>query len=422
MSESLKIKLARKVINTEVSLPFSKSISNRLLIMRYLSGDTIEIDNLSSADDTRLMESLLRKIRVHISSSVTSEPCEIDCSNAGTVLRFLTALLAFIPGKWFITGSQRMQQRPLEPLVRALSTLGIQITYTGEYGYPPILVTGTQVKGGRIGVETSFSSQYLSALLMIGPALTEGLTIETHGVDVSRPYAEMTVGLLRRAGINIKSINGTYTVYPGAFNPVKFSVEPDWSSASYWYEIAALVPGSKILLKGLSMKSVQGDCVVAEIFKEFGVNSFESDAGILIESKPEVTGLFEFDFSNYPDLVPAVAAACTALGIKARLTGLAHLRIKESDRIQALVQELKNINNTISVRNNNEISINKGEESIPLHPVTFNTYDDHRMAMALAPLAALFKNATIRDPAVVNKSYPDFWIDIQNAGFFLTSL
>jgi len=419
MSNFAKVQWLGKPINTEINLPASKSISNRLLIMKHLAEGQICIENLSSADDTRLMTILLANIAEQSTKTGSEEKYIIDCANAGTVFRFLTAVLAISPGKWFITGSERMKQRPVGPLVDSLLQLGAKITYAGEYGYPPLNIEGKVIRGGNVLVEASMSSQYLSALLLIGPTMQNGLTIIPRGETVSRPYAEMTVELLKKAGVKISSESGVYAIQPGLLSSAKFIVEPDWSSASYWFELASMVAGSRVLLKGLKSESLQGDRVLMEIFEKPGVKTDSKREGILIENGKQQPESLNFDFSHYPDLVPAVAATCAALNITAQFSGLAHLRIKESDRIKALVHELKKINNSVSVRNENEIIIGKQSECLPPQCVSFNTYGDHRLAMALAPLAVFCEYVLIENPEVVDKSYPGFWTDLQNSGFLV---
>jgi len=420
MSNLAKIQWLGKPINTEIALPSSKSISNRLLVMKHLSAGKICIKNLSNADDTRLMTALLNKVSKKLNNAEVDERCSIDCGNAGTVFRFLTAVLAISQGNWFLTGSDRMKERPVEPLVNSLKELGANIEYAEKPGYPPLNIEGRNIHGGSVQVDASMSSQFLSALLLIGSAMKQGLTISAKGDIVSLPYAEMTADLLRQAGVRIATCNGTYTIDPGSLNPARFFVEPDWSSASYWFEIASLVPGSRTLFKGLKRKSLQGDRVMVDIFEMLGLGSSDLVDGILIKSGIKEPVDLNYDFSHCPDLVPAVAATCAALNIPARFSGLAHLRIKESDRIHALVYELKKINNSISVRNEDVIVIGKRRGQIPAQTVAFNTYGDHRLAMALAPMAVLCENVLIQNPEVVNKSYPGFWTDLSDAGFMVS--
>lgn len=416
----LVIKPPDTVVKCEVILPASKSISNRLLIMRQLSDHKIEISNLSEAGDTQLMQKLIEKVNDARQVSDTGNACELDCENAGTVLRFLAAYLAVCPGKWVLTGSERMKQRPLTSLCQALRDLGASVQYLENEGFPPIAIEGKMLMGGNIRMDASESSQFASALAIIAPVLKNGLTIELQNEIASRPYLEMTLGLMKNAGIRGSLSERTMEILPGVYQPASFIVEPDWSAASYWYEIAAMMPGSEILLQHLPMRSLQGDAVLAEIYLHFGVSSYETGEGILLVNESEPQAQFSFDFTGYPDLVPAVAASCVALNIEARLSGLKNLVIKESNRLQALKNEIEKINPNIFIGNADTLHIGKYELK-PDNPVRVQTYNDHRMAMALAPLSLCCGKLTIENPDVVAKSYPGFWDHLNKAGFKITN-
>ena len=408
--------------HVELTLPASKSISNRLLVMQYLSEGKISIKNLSTADDTVLMQNLLAKIQSHISLGDPDQFCELDCGNAGTVLRFLTALLASQPGKWILTGSERMEKRPIGPLCKNLQQLGASIEYIGEEGYPPIRIHGKTLRGGQLSPDTSQSSQFVSALLMIAPLLDNGLILELNNTVASRPYIDMTLVLMKVADIAFTSDSNLIRVKQGNYNDHTFVVEPDWSSASYWFEVAALLPGVEIFLKGLSMHNLQGDAALTDIFSLLGLGSYNNGYGVMVKKIAEPEPELNYNFSNCPDLVPAVAATCVALNINATLSGLENLRIKESDRLQALKNELARINPQIEISGNGILRIDKQEKPERYQSIRFSTYNDHRMAMAFTPLALCFHNVIIENPLVVSKSYPSFWEDARQLGFVVTAI
>jgi len=411
----------RTSINCTISLPASKSISNRLQVMNFLSGNQSKIDNLSDAGDTLLMQRLLHLVKNNQSN--LCDPIELDTANAGTVMRFLTALLAVTPGRWLLTGSERMQQRPVQPLADALISLGTEISYTKENGFPPLLIVGNaSLLGGVVKLSAGISSQFISALMMIGPLLKGGLEIELLDEIVSAAYIRMTQELMQQAGANVSTSENVIQITEGSYHKGTgiFTVEPDWSAAAFWYEMAAFDPQAAILLKGLSEKSVQGDSVLPLIFENFGVKSVFIPDGLLLSGSgnPAVSS-FSYDFTDCPDLVQAVAVTCAALGIETELNGLKSLRLKETDRIEALKSELTGLGYFISTEGdqihfwgNSGFGKNKG------FPV-IKHYDDHRMAMSFAPLALLFGKIYLDDPAVVQKSYPRFWEDLANAGFRL---
>ncbi len=401
----------------KINLPASKSISNRLLIMQYLSNGRIRINNLSKADDTILMRHLLNNVKANIDAGNEESVCILNCENAGTVLRFLLALLALQSGKWLLTGSERMKQRPVDSLVKALMTLGADIEYENLQGFPPVKISGKNLTGNSVTIDASQSSQYITALMMIAPILEKGLTIRLENEIASQPYIEMTKTLMNNAGIDIKTEDRNILISRGSYKSGVYYVEPDWSAASYWYEAVALTPGSEIILNDLSGDSVQGDAVLINIFNVLGVKTRQTDNGIVIQSINRPVQNFEFNFSDYPDLAPAVAVTCTALNINARLNGLKNLKIKESNRFEALHKELSLLNPGIDIINNDCLFIPKQKTPVKTKKLHFRTYDDHRMAMAFAPLALVIGEISIEDPNVVSKSYPDFWKEFQRSGF-----
>jgi 3-phosphoshikimate 1-carboxyvinyltransferase len=419
--KNLIIKPPGHAVKCEITLPASKSISNRLLIMKQLSGDKIQISNLSAAGDTMLMQKLIANINDHVKHADASRPCKLDCENAGTVLRFLAAYLSIVPGTWLLTGSERMKLRPVATLCEALKELGASVEYTGIAGFPPLIIEGRKLEGGHIRMDAAESSQFVSALMMIAPEMQAGLHIELENQIASRPYIDMTLGLMQQAGIQVLFTDRLLQIAHGPYGAASITAEPDWTSASYWYEIVAMLPGSEVLLKGLFLKSLQGDAVLADIFTNFGVGTYETVKGTLLAKKSEPQSTFSYNFSDYPDLVPAVAACCTALNIEAHLSGLKNLSIKESDRLQALKNELEKINPSITIADADTLNIGKSSEKGSKF-IEFNTYNDHRMAMALAPLAVSCGQVSIENPKVAGKSYPDFWEHLSMAGFRFSNL
>ena len=411
-------------LNCEIILPASKSISNRLLIINFLSGNKTHPSQLSEAADTRTMYDLLEKIS---RSDITEDPVILDVKNAGTVMRFLTALLSITPGNWLLTGSERMQQRPVKPLVDALLRLGATISYSNNEGYPPLLIQGnSNLNKHTVSISAGMSSQFISALMMIAPNLPQGLTIDLQGDIISSAYIAMTKALMERAGAGVEFEGNQVTVYikKYALSESQNRIEPDWSAAAFWYQMVALSAEAEVVLRDLSDNSVQGDAVLPEIFSNLGVKStFHGNGVTLTKSGKQIVHDFACDFTNCPDLAQAVVVTCAALKINASLTGLKTLRIKETDRIQALQNELLKVGCLISA-GEDTIFIKSGDCNIgtPDNFIAIETYDDHRMAMAFAPLALLLDKITICDPGVVSKSYPGFWNDMKIAGFSVDEL
>ncbi len=417
-----------KIIKGEIGLPASKSISNRALILQYLSGNKLRIHNLSEAEDTELMAALLRSIKENRDASTAKV---LDCRNSGTVFRFLTALLAVTPGKWLITGSERMKERPVGILADSLNRLGAAIQYENKSGYPPLSIEGKKISGGDIEIDGSVSSQFITGLLLISPTLKKGLTIKLHNKISSLPYIQMTLQLLNRIGIQSTFKDNVIRIAFQDFEAHELTVEPDWTAASYWYEMAALSREAEILLKGLQDESIQGDSILTDISKQLGVMTIFEPEGIRLIKSGNCVKDFVYDFSHYPDLAPAVITTCAGLNVNSRFTGIENLRIKETDRISAIQKELKKAGFQIELTGNSELRmhpihglLNKdGEFNIPelmQNPAPFKTYSDHRMAMALAPLSLICGSVQIENPEVVAKSYPCFWKDLNKAGFELT--
>jgi len=380
-------------------------------MMHALSGQAGDIQNLSHSDDTLLMQAALEgKGQVR------------DVGHAGTAMRFLTALYAVKHGKVILTGSERMKQRPVGPLVRALRDLGADIRYLGMEGYPPLEIPGGLAQGGRIRVDGGISSQFISALMMIGPVLEGGLDISLKGDVVSSTYIRMTLALMESGGARVLYHGREIRVAQGSYAFGTQTVESDWSSASYWYQVSALLPGSVISLPRLNRESLQGDSVLVSLFRPLGVESTFQDSGLVIRSDPAgpaEKGFFTHDFTGCPDLVQTLVPTLCALGIPFRITGTRTLRVKETDRIAALQSELGKLGFTLLAdEKGNRISWD-GKRDAHGGKVAIETYDDHRMAMAFAPLAIRYPGLTIEQPLVVTKSYPRYWEDLEKAGFLV---
>jgi 3-phosphoshikimate 1-carboxyvinyltransferase len=387
-----------------IQLTASKSISNRALVISALCQEESELLNLAEARDTKLMMSLLH------------EPSEIiDVLDAGTTMRFLTGYFTLTGQIKVLTGTPRMQERPIGILVDALRKIGGKIEYLSNEGYPPHKTLGfSSQKSSHIEIPGDVSSQYISSLLMMAPILPKGLQITMKGKIMSRPYIKMTLGIMERFGVTHNWDDHTIDIPFQKYQPTSFYVEADWSAASYWYSMVALSNGGEITLLGLEDQSLQGDRQIAEIMRHLGVETRFHDHGLTMYKGILNKALFEWDFSSCPDLGPTVMATCAALDVPCQATGLESLRIKETDRILALQNELGKIGATLDETAGVWKLCPSARKRIS-NPVTFSTYDDHRMAMALAPLS-LKMPVIIEDPGVVRKSYPGFWEDLALAG------
>jgi 3-phosphoshikimate 1-carboxyvinyltransferase len=394
-------------ISGTVKLPGSKSESNRALIINALSGNNSELRNLSTSSDTKLLQNAL-----------AFQETLIDIQDAGTAMRFLTAYFAATHQDKTLTGSPRMLQRPIAPLVDALSKMGANIEYTGISGFPPIKILGSKSNftKNKISIKADVSSQFISALLMIAPVLPEGLKIEFSGKIISRPYIEMTLAIMHQFGIEVECSDSGIKIHKQNYQPTTYTVESDWSCASYWYLIAALSNDPAIFLKGLKRQSFQGDAIVQELFKPFGIITEFSDTGAFITKTDEDFSIIPttIDFTEYPDLAQTYIVLCAAKNIHFKFTGLQSLRIKETDRILALQNELKKFSIQFIEKEFNVFSIHGKFNPVP---AIINTYNDHRMAMAFAPLALLCHELKITNPLCVEKSYPTFWEDLEESGF-----
>ncbi|MBL7919740.1 MAG: 3-phosphoshikimate 1-carboxyvinyltransferase [Bacteroidia bacterium] len=410
----LLLKAPEHILNSTVQLSGSKSISNRLLILKQVLGLNTRLENISTSEDTQHLQKALQQI---INRTATS----IDIGHAGTDMRFLTAYLSITEGNWTLTGSDRMKQRPIGELVNALRLLGADISYLEKENFPPLKINGKKLKGGKIEIDGSISSQFISALLLIAPKFENGLELTLKNEIVSWPYILMTLDLLSEFGMKVSTVLNTINVLTTQNKKQEtrnktFFVESDWSAASYWYSLIALSKNGTVILNGLSKSSSQGDSVLPEIYKELGVSSHFKDDQLILTKSKNITKHFIYNFTNCPDLAQTVAVTCLGLGIKAELTGLKTLKIKETDRILALKNELEKFGAEVSVTENS-IGINDKRLRIQDTLVNINTYNDHRMAMSFAPLALVFGPLGINDPGVVAKSYPLFWEDLKSVGF-----
>ena len=393
---------APSAIKATIQLPASKSISNRALIINALAEGNCTPDNLSDCDDTRVMIKAL-----------TDGEDTIDIMAAGTAMRFLTAYLSVTPGERTITGTARMQQRPIQILVNALRELGAEIDYVNNEGFPPLRIKGAELKG-------NVSSQYISALLMIGPALKNGLVLHLTGEIISRPYINLTLQLMQDFGAKAAWTSpDSISVAPQPYTSIPFTVESDWSAASYWYQIVALSPRAEVELLGLFRNSYQGDSRGAEVFSRLGITTEFTPKGVKLKKTGKAPERLEEDFVDIPDLAQTFVVTCVLMNIPFRFTGLQSLKIKETDRIAALRNELRKLGYVIEEENDSILTWN-GERCEPDETPVIATYEDHRMAMAFAPVIFRCPNMQIADPQVVTKSYPGYWEDLKQAGFQVT--
>ncbi len=397
----------KTLAKSEIMLPASKSESNRMLILNALSKKPAKISNLSEARDTVTMNRLLQ-----------SDEQALNVIDAGTTMRFLTAFHGISKEEKSLTGTQRMCERPIKILVDALLKLGADISYRGKKGYPPTLLKPfSKQKQNHLAIPGNVSSQYISALLMIAPTLEKGLTIALTGKIGSRPYIEMTLSLMKMFGIKYNWHDKLIAIKPQEYQAIDYTIESDWSGASYWYSFVALAETAEIKLLGLRKNSLQGDIAIVDIMGKLGVKSTFDEAGVLLQ-KIEAAKAIDIDFSDCPDLAQTVAVICAANNIQCKMTGLESLRIKETDRIAALQNELAKFNAQLAEVHEGEWLVTSGDFSSPKNPITFATYDDHRMAMALAPLAMKY-DVTIEAPSVVQKSYPRYWENLEQVGLVM---
>ena len=404
---------APRQLNASINLPASKSISNRALVINAMAGCKLQPRNLSDCDDTEVIIAALHDM-----------PDVINIKAAGTAMRFMTAYLSATPGEHTITGTERMQNRPIAILVDALRYLGADIQYEKKEGYPPLHIVGKPLEGGHLEVVGNISSQYISALLMIAPTLKNGLQLRITDGAISRPYIDLTLWMMREYGADADwSDADTITVNAKPYERHEYTIESDWSAAAYWYEMLALRGNdeSEVRFKGLMDASRQGDSIVKYIFSLLGVKTKYSTVEgerfptVSIKSHQCMLPRLDYDFSSVPDLAQPVVVTCALRDIPFRFTGLATLRIKETDRIEALKRELHKLGFVLRDENGDTLIWDGTRCEPTLEPI--DTYDDHRMAMAFAPAAIIFPGLRINEPQVVTKSYPQYWADLQKAGF-----
>ena len=400
---------APEQITATILLPSSKSISNRALIINALGNGTYTPENLSDCDDTMVMIRALDKSQPHDT---------IDIMAAGTAMRFLTAYLSVTPGSRIITGTQRMQQRPIELLVNALRELGAEIEYVNNEGFPPLRIHGRELIKDHICLPGNVSSQYISALLMIGPSLKNGLKVTLTGDIISKPYINLTIQLMSDFGAQVSWINDhELQVVPQPYRSIPYYIESDWSAASYWYQMAALSQEATVTLPGLFEKSYQGDSKVADIFRSLGIETIFGDKTVTLQKTGTCVRRLDYDFINQPDLAQTFVVTCALMNIPFRFSGLQSLKIKETDRMAALICEMKKLGYVLQECDGSVLSW-EGERCERSNEA-IDTYEDHRMAMAFAPAALVLPNICINNPQVVSKSYPHYWEDLQKAGFII---
>ena len=403
-------------VDTRILLPASKSISNRALIIHALTGGNVMPENLSDCDDTKV-----------IIRALSHRPEVIDIKAAGTAMRFMTAYLSVTEGEHTITGTERMKHRPIGVLVDALCYLGAEIEYAGEKGFPPLRIRGRQLEGGRLEIPGNVSSQYISALLMIAPVLSKGLEMKLTGGIVSRPYIDLTLHLMNQFGVSAEWTDiDSITVKPQPYRQRPYTIENDWTAASYWYEVLALTDelGSKVVLPGMLDGSRQGDSAVRYIFSLLGIKTAFADreadrlTDATLTRHSCMLNRMDYDFTNQPDLAQTLIATCPVLGIPFHFTGLGSLRIKETDRIEAMKTEMEKLGYILHADSGTELSW-EGDRCEPAAQPVIDTYEDHRMAMSFAPLAIRLGRIGINHPEVVSKSYPHYWNDLRKAGFHI---
>ncbi|MCC8174061.1 MAG: 3-phosphoshikimate 1-carboxyvinyltransferase [Odoribacter sp.] len=399
----IKISFTSASISGKVDLPASKSISNRVLIINALAESNIPVNNLAVCDDTDIMLSVLN----------SADNC-FDIGHAGTSMRFLTAFLSRIIGKWEITGSERMKQRPISVLVDALNQLGAKIEYIEKEGYPPLRIYGSHLKGGELEIPASISSQYISALMMIAPYMQKGLKLTLTDNVVSRTYIEMTAAIMREFGAEVQLAENSIEIVPVPYNPVPYTVESDWSGTSYFYELLAIAERGEIEMNGLYKNSLQGDAGQVEVWKSLGITTCFHEKGVTIRKEGNSVNRLDYDFVKMPDLVQSFTVACCLTDKPFKFSGVETLRIKETDRIAALIKEMGKLGFRLVAEGDSILSWD-GTLCKPTEN-SIETYHDHRMAMAFAPAALKFPGLVIQDKSVVSKSFPDYWEQLRKLG------
>lgn len=394
-----------------IDLPLSKSEANRYLMLRYYAAQLLP--SFDAADDVNLLRQLLEEII----NNDREEVKVIDCDNAGTVLRFLATALSMRKGSFVLTGSERMRQRPIAELVEALNKLGASICYLENEGYPPLMIEGRDIKGGEVTISAERSSQFVSSLLLAAPSMRDGLSLQLVGDIASQPYIDMTIKMMRDCGIVIDDKDNVIKIKHQHYNCDFVKVESDWSSAAFWYELVALYDDDiNVLLKNLNIESRQADAAAMNMFATLGVSTQQVKEGVIIRKLIVNSQQLTFNFSQCPDLFPAVIATCAGLHVDATFTGVKNLSLKESDRKLAMMTELMKMN-VVFENVSDDVLKMKCHDNMPYHtednPIIFSSYNDHRIVMALAMLYPKIGTIRIEDKNVVSKSYPDFWADLE---------
>ncbi|UOF94227.1 MAG: 3-phosphoshikimate 1-carboxyvinyltransferase [Bacteroides sp.] len=405
-----------KNINTQfnINLPGSKSESNRIAIIKNLCKNDFNIENMSSSHDTLIINKALKDIN--------SNKSEINIESCGTAMRFLTSYCAITKGNWILKGDKRMHERPIKVLVNALINIGADINYIKNNGYPPLHIKGKCLnKSNTIYIDGSVSSQYISSILMIAPLLPNGLIINITGNIVSDPYIKMTLNIMNHFGIKYKYINNNIIIDNQNYIPKNITVESDWSCASYWYSIAGLINSNNnvIKLNNLKKNSNQGDNYIRNIMNNFGITTEFDDRNAYIYKSINIhKKLNEIDLTKYPDIAQTIAVYLAGKGYNAKFIGLQSLKIKETDRISALSNELKKINILFESKKDNWTLFAKNKFH-KINNICFDTYNDHRMALAFSAFSIVYGNINIKNRNVINKSYPNYWNDMENSGFII---
>ena len=376
-----------------------------------MCNEKCRIKNISESKDSEVLIKALKNLNQK----------EFNIGATGTAMRFLTALFSILSGERVLTGSERMKSRPIKELVDILKKFGAHIEYSEKEGFPPLKITGKNLTAKPTSIKGNISSQYISALLMIAPRLNGDFELTIEGKILSKDYILMTTKLMQEFGIEVLWNGNTVIVKKGEYQPKEFIIEADWSAASYWFEIISLSPNSMIELTGLKKNSLQGDAVLVDIFKTLGVDSAFTNYGLRIKNIDTSCDYFEYDFTNCPDLAQTLAVTLVAKGIPFKLTGLDNLSIKETNRIEALITEFKKLGINLNSENNNKIWWDGNEAIIVPKNHFVETYEDHRMALAFAPIVLKTNSLKIDDPEVIVKSYPKYWKDLESVGFVISN-
>lgn len=402
-----KVHIPTKYLQGQLKIPGSKSLSNRIMIIQALSGVAFNVQNISDSDDTKVLLKALN-----------SKNSIVNIGMAGTAMRFLTAFYAIQKGEVVLTGSDRIKQRPIKELVDVLLSLGVKIEYIDKNSFAPLKIYGSHIKGGEVRIKAHISSQFISALLLIAPYMENGLIVHLDGEVLSRPYIEMTLKLMSYCGVSSTWNGNRIEVRPGSYKSQNYVVESDWSSISYIYQVAALSEQAEISISKVFKDSLQGDAILVKWFKLFGVHTQWQKETIKIkkEKRPISNNILEFDCSQAPDLAQTIAATAVGLSKRIVIKGLSSLPLKETNRLSALKTELEKCDAQVLIKNENELEVIP-HKLLATKSIEFESHNDHRMAMCLAPLALCYDTVFIENSEVVNKSYRTYWSDLKCLSF-----